>query len=216
MRSIWDKIKEHVWAAVAVVLLLLVGAFWPQPAKAADNNKQGKIAATNSAFLPDLTNIGKIVGPWSGLYVGAYGGHAIGELSGDINDTSDGQIVLGAVGFNVQSGRIVWGPEVSYGWVFGSLNDAGIDNILNVGGRVGVLANDNLLFYGHGSWSRLYTSTSVGEVDGWQFGPGVEFKVGPKLSVDLRYSYGIWDVDHPCLDIDATSHVVMAGVKVSF
>jgi opacity protein-like surface antigen len=56
-------------------------------------------------------------------------------------------------------------------------------------------------------------------VDGWQAGPGLEMKIpGSKLSLDFRYLYGQWDVpDFACFkDIDATSHTVLAGVKLSF
>jgi hypothetical protein len=201
---------------------------------AASPSKQGKIAAAKQTpppaaeeaapVLPDLMNLGKAVGPWSGFYVGAYGGWARGELDvshgGETvwSGHEDGWLALGAVGFNIQTGRIVFGPEVSYGWFFGDLNDAGIDNILNVGGRAGILAGNDLLFYAHGSWSRLYTSVpGYGQVDGWQAGPGLEFKIpGSKLSFDVRYAYGQWDVDHECLDIDATSHTFLAGLKLSF
>jgi opacity protein-like surface antigen len=215
-----DWMRTIVVAAVAIIIGTALAVWATGAAQAADKGKTGKIAATES-ILPDLTNM-KIVGPWSGLYVGGYGGHVWGEADAiccgqDVSASETGWLALGAIGFNIQSGKIVWGPEVSYGWFLGNLNDAGIDNILNVGGRVGVLANDNMLFYGHASWSRLYTG--IGDVDGWQVGPGLEMKIpNSKLSLDFRYAYGRWDVpDFLCFeDIDATSHTVLVGLKYTF
>jgi hypothetical protein len=218
----WFDTKRKALTVVLIIAALIVGFTFLSRAHAADKGAQGKIAANDQTILPDLSNLKVAGSPWTGLYVGAYGGHAWNDANatehGDpVSSSQTGWLALGALGFNVQSGKLVFGPEVSYGWIFGELNDNGNDNILNVGGRAGVLANDNLLFYGHASWSRLYTG--IGNVDGWQVGPGLEMKIpGTKLSLDFRYAYGQWDVpDYACFeDIESTSHAVLAGIKLNF
>mgnify|MGYP001571480803 CR=1 FL=1 len=125
MRSIWDKIKEYVWmgAAVAVVLLLIVGAFWPRPAKAADLG--------DGPLIPGLT-VGK--GIWTGPYIGAHGGYGWSTWQGDFfwQDVdlghgyqldAEGWFYGIQAGANYQIGKMVLGIEADATW--GDLEKSG-------------------------------------------------------------------------------------------
>ena len=187
----WDKKKVGIVAVCAIILIGIVWFVWPARAAAAD---KGGPPSKIAALIPSAE-----VGPWTNLWIGLYGTHAIAE-----DGAGTGQLVSPAIGFNIQSGKLVFGGEVSYGWAFGDLDG----NVLELTGRVGVLPTRDILFYGHGGWGRQFAGW--GDLDFWQFGPGIEFKTASGFSVDLRYSYVIPEQD--ALNV----HAFRGGLKYNF
>jgi hypothetical protein len=182
---------------LGVAYILSAGA-----AQAADlGNKHGGIS--------DLVPVAEVgSGSWTGPWFGGYAAHAIVETMWGSND---GQYVAPALGFDLQTGKVVIGGEVSYGWAVGDAADF-TNNVLELTGRIGFLPTKSLLIYGHGGWGRVFFDG--GDVDFWQFGPDAEFRPADKgFSLDMRYGYVIPDqVGIP----DVNAHVFKAGLKYRF
>jgi len=153
---------------------------------------------------------------WSGFYIGAHGGGAWSEQCftfGGVSDgchDGDGWLGGGQVGYNWQTGNVVFGVEFS-----GSAADiagnhsaqivpadsyrSDISSILMLTGRVG-MTFDRLLLYvtGGGAWVRdrfEYTAAGVGTASardnrwGWTVGAGIEYGITPNWSVAAQYNY---------------------------
>jgi opacity protein-like surface antigen len=144
-------------------------------------------------------------------FAGAYGGLELGTASSS-GGLSAG-VAVGApasfpdgttgglfVGYNFQNGNFVYGGELRYV----SLRDMGsltlgnfeMDDVLDVRGRVGVVSGA-FLFYGALGWSEVSTSVTTsgasGDLDGLNYGLGVEYSIDSRFSVGLDYAYR--DVD---------------------
>lgn len=153
--------------------------------------------------------------PWSGCWAGVGIAMVNGVLSGGgpVGLSADGQKASGHGGCRFQAGMFVAGVEGSYGQMFGDLETIGIDREMAVTGTLGVLVQPRVQLYGHASWARL--DTAFGDIDGWKFGPGVGFHIpNSSWEIDLRYSYGTWDVGSS--GIDANSHEFGAIMKYRF
>jgi outer membrane immunogenic protein len=138
----------------------------------------------------------------------------------------------GQVGFNYQTGALVWGLEADGAWAnlegedtFTTVDFAGdgkkdytwkigtrLDAFGTVRGRLGVLAGDNLLFFGTGgvALGRVTADETVTGYDGqgfpasgtvtalasasqnlvgWTAGGGAEWKLTPSVSLKAEYLY---------------------------
>jgi outer membrane immunogenic protein len=192
------------------------------------------VAFCSPASAADLTSIYKAPPApaaaaynWSGLYGGVNAGYSFGHSSldgstfGTANSTTwnaDSFIGGGQVGYNFQSGSLVYGLEADIAWrnataAASFLNPNGLDRstfndqqgwIGTLRPRVGVAAN-NWLFYGtgglaFGSVKHDYTEArpSVGGATrtisdsdtraGWTAGGGVEYGTD-RWSLGLEYLY---------------------------
>ncbi len=127
-----------------------------------------------------------------------YGGIELGYGDGFVEETTNPQVtaptsrtltfdgpVYGAfAGYNVQNGSTVFGGEVRYLHV--DLTDASgafeIDSILDVRGRVGMVAYQDMMIYGAAGWS---TASAMGaaafDMTGFNYGVGVEYNVNESL-----------------------------------
>jgi outer membrane immunogenic protein len=136
---------------------------------------------------------------WQGAYVGLHLGH--GE-----SGPADGFVGGGQVGYNWQSGQIVYGLEadVSYADIsfkenFGS---GSIDWMATARGRLGYLLLPNLLAYGTVGFGLANGSASFGgfpvkdtESD-IVYGLGLEGKISDKISARIEYlAFGDLDID---------------------
>jgi outer membrane immunogenic protein len=145
------------------------------------------------------------VSSWTGFYIGAMGGYAkenttgIGALSGGLAG--------GTVGYNWQTGMMVYGLEADAAWsnVGATVGNpafvAATDKINDLGtarGRIGV-AFDQILLYGTGGFAWVdnkLTATVLGVSaseshfhTGWTAGAGIEAMFAPKWSVKAEYLY---------------------------
>lgn len=141
---------------------------------------------------------------WTGFYLGAVGGYAQENASGD--PKMKGGFVGGTVGYNWQTSNIVFGLEADGAWadVNASATALGItvasktDALGTVRGRVGV-AFDQVLLYATGGYAWIDNKISVTALgvtvsdskfhSGWTAGAGVEAFIAPQWSVKGEYLY---------------------------
>jgi outer membrane immunogenic protein len=141
---------------------------------------------------------------WTGFYLGAMGGYAQENASGD--PKMKGGFVGGTVGYNWQTSNIVFGLEADGAWadVNASATALGItvasktDALGTVRGRVGV-AFDQVLLYATGGYAWIDNKISVTALgvtvsdskfhSGWTAGAGVEAFIAPQWSVKGEYLY---------------------------
>ena len=220
MRSIWDKIKEYVWmgAAVAVVLLLLVGAFWPRPAKAADLG--------DGPLIPGLT-VGKSA-PWTGVYAGVGGGYQVADTEISVPSLSilDGISGRGwaadaRLGFDWQPSGTPFVIGVLGGYNLGEAEFGAFNGALTatlepqwyVGGRLGLALPTKTLLYGGLAWQRAEGTVSLSGVgsasateDGLLYLAGIEQSIGPHLTLGAEYSLARYEFAAGPLSIDPDVH----------
>ena len=166
------------------------------PAAAAD------LAARPYTKAPPLA----VINSWTGFYLGAMGGYAQEDASG--LGTLSGGFAGGTVGYNWQTGNVVFGVEADAAWadvgasvgLFGGLASVS-DKIRSMGtvrGRIGYAFN-TVLVYGTGGYAwadNRLTATVLGASisdsqfhSGWTAGAGVEVMFAPKWSVKAEYLY---------------------------
>lgn len=145
---------------------------------------------------------------WSGGYIGL--GYAM--HSGDLEfsnpatgpfdfDDSNGANIFG--GYLFQTGNLVYGGELAY-YDTGDQNVTGfptstMDNVLDLSGRIGY-AVDRVQFYALAGYSTgTYSEPGTGDwdVDGWNYGLGVEYLVSDRFSVGLQYTGRDLEGDNP-------------------
>lgn len=167
------------------------------------------IAPALAADLPARTYtkapVAAPINNWAGFYIGAMGGYAQENSSG--SGTLSGGFAGGTVGYNWQSGAMVYGLEADAAWADVSATvglpgllavSSKIQDLGTVRGRIGV-AFSQVLLYGTGgfAWADNKLTANVLGVNfsdsqihtGWTAGAGVEFMVAPKWSVKAEYLY---------------------------
>ena len=154
--------------------------------------------------------------PFSGFRVQATGGYdqlrAGSSIDEDNNDQSaEGFLYGGAIGYDVDLGSVVIGPEAELtgstadtdfddgdfeGFGFGQV-DAGRD--LFLGARVGAKVAPDLLLYAKGGYTnaKLNILSNDGtteynedfDLDGWRAGAGIEYAINPRTFMNVEYRY---------------------------
>lgn len=150
---------------------------------------------------------------WSGFYAGVTAGYVTGDADysatfqgtplGSGSFDMDGAFLGGVVGYNWQSGNIVFGVEGDLAWAnieggednFGETISSEIDLMGSVRGRVGY-AWDNILPYLTAGVAFAHNEVSVTDFGsdsnthiGWTAGLGVEVGVTQNVSASLEYRY---------------------------
>lgn len=153
---------------------------------------------------------------WSGCSIGAFGSHLSGTAIPDaipVGLGSTGQTAGLSAGCDiVLDKQFVVGAEASYSWMFGNLNDLGVDTDLSLTARAGYLFTPTVLPYIHGGWSRV--EGSGGHIDGYKFGLGAEMKLASSpMYLDMRWSHGIWDIPGAS-GLDVTTDEFRLGLKI--
>ena len=174
---------------------------------------------------------------WTGFYIGANGGYgwagASASSGGVTVDGGDlkGPFAGGQVGFNYQTGMIVFGVEVDGQWAnikesysgFGLTFTDTINYFFTARGRLGVAAQ-NVLFYGTGGYAHIGAKSSVtdgitivsvsGDRGGWTAGGGAEVGFG-NFSAKLEYLYiQTFDQDETVFGVPVTWNVHIHTVKL--
>jgi outer membrane immunogenic protein len=201
--------------------------------------------------MPVKAPPGPVVSPiynWSGMYVGAHVGAGWGDKcfsESAVTDgchEADGWLGGGQIGYNWQSGNVVFGFEFS-----GSIADISgshtslidpssvynseISSVFMLTGRVGY-AFDRLLAYvtGGGAWVRDKTEYALVGVasdtvkqtrSGWTIGAGLEYAFTPNWSVAAQYNYidlGEKDVSFPLAGFTAHAEqdLHLATVRLNY
>jgi outer membrane immunogenic protein len=170
---------------------------------------------------------------WSGLYAGVQGGWSqiddkqalsspIFALS--VDHSANGGVFGGHVGYNIQSGKIVYGAEVDFegnsidkSFVIGSpfVDTTGamkLDWQASVRGRLGY-AMDRALVYATGGVAfghfvdkydtagPLFHQSVGSDRTGWTVGGGVEYAITPKWSASVEYRYTDWGTNTNNLNV---------------
>jgi outer membrane immunogenic protein len=171
-----------------------------------------------AADLPRPTGIYKaapgFVAPfsWTGFYVGLNGGYGWGKadvsnaLGSFTTNSQNGWLIGPTLGYNLQTGRWVWGLEgdLDYALIKGNASNAvtcggGTCTVKNTWfatarGRIGY-SLDRWLPYitGGGAFAGLKIDTPTGSdtntSTGWTVGAGVEYAFNGPWSVKLEYLY---------------------------
>jgi outer membrane immunogenic protein len=186
---------------------------------------------------------------WSGFYIGGHVGGGWGDkcfaelgVGSDGCHEADGWLGGGQVGYNWQTGNIVFGVEFS-----GSLADISgshtsllaapdqynseVSSVFLLTGRVGY-AFDRLLLYatGGGAWVRhkfeyttpgFATDSAKQTRGGWTIGGGLEYAFSPNWSLAAQYNFidlGDKDVAFPLAGFAATteSELHLATVRLNY
>jgi outer membrane immunogenic protein len=182
---------------------------------------------------------------WTGLYLGAQAGYGWGTsrhtntntlvTTGDFD--TDGFIGGGTLGYNFQSGQVVWGIEtdMSYSDVSGTGFAAcalgcrsSLDWLLTVRGRVGFDMNGWMPYFtgglavADGFVSTNGAGSKSDTLTGWTIGGGLEIKLDRHWSVKTEYLYvDLGDMRNPIpgspirADFDEL-HIVRAGINYKF
>lgn len=126
-----------------------------------------------------------IAGPYAGVTLGTASGDY--QWSGDYN--LEGSALGGFTGYNFVNGNMVYGAELAFnGPVETDIgSDFGIDQMIDLKGRLGVVTG-NTLFYGTLGFSSVdFTHSNVGSsTTGTLVGAGVEMGFGGNAFVGLE------------------------------
>jgi hypothetical protein len=196
------QLRDKLWAAL-LAAILAVGYCIPV-AKADGLPKSG--------LLP-LGEVAK-AGSWTGISVGGYG--AWNNVDADLSPFpitfgSTGPSAGVTIAGSIQAGKFVGEIFADYGWVFGDLNDLGINNEMALGGRAGVLWGQAFVY---ALGAKAWADTDGGTFEGWQYGGGVQVRLpNTPTFVSLEYRRTDWDVSGP---IDVSSDSVRAILTYRF
>lgn len=196
----------------------------------------GVLALTAAASAADMYVPGPVAGPggykdgpwlptWAGFYAGVQGGWSQIDdkqhLSSPtfalaIDNPADGGVFGGHIGYNLQSGRVVYGVEADFegntidkSFVIGSpfVNTTGREELDwqgSVRARLGYAVMDRALLYATGGWAYghltdkydtagpTFHQTVDSMRSGWTVGGGLEYALNPKWSVRAEYRYTDW------------------------
>ena len=141
---------------------------------------------------------------WTGFYVGAMGGWGKEDAG---NGAMSGGFAGGTVGYNWQTGPVVFGVEADAAWadikasagIPGlAVASAKIQDMGTVRGRIGY-AFDQVLVYGTGGYAWADTKLGLNVLgvsfsdskvlNGWTAGAGIEAMFAPHWSVKGEYLY---------------------------
>lgn len=158
---------------------------------------------------------------WTGFYAGGHVGYGWGRSatsspdsvfdfgSGSISAKTDGWLGGGQVGYNYQSGNLVFGLEGDFSWagidgrgtVGPNFVTADYKSLATIAARLGY-AFDRTLIYAKGGFGfadvtnfatdtsdTLDTTRRSGWVSGYALGGGLEYAVDPAWSLKLEYLY---------------------------
>ncbi|MEP0519044.1 MAG: outer membrane protein [Hyphomicrobiales bacterium] len=168
---------------------------------------------------------------WSGAYLGAMLGYQWGDFDvqglGDVE--ADGYVAGGYVGYNFQSGNLVFGIEGDLAATDLKETSGGVtlesDLTGSIRGRVGY-AFDRILAYGTGGVAFADVSASDGTVsdDNWHsgyvVGAGIEAAMSENVLARVEYLYTDFGDETYNLttatDADLSSHTVRAGIGYKF
>jgi outer membrane immunogenic protein len=205
---------------------LIVGALAAMPmlATAAAQAADMGLPVYKAAPPPLLTT------NWSGFYFGGHAGAAWGSTNDDFNDPTalapfrwdsgipvNGPLAGGQIGYNWQSGWMLFGLEADGSWsnitghglcnttTFFMNCSSKIEGLATVTGRVGASIDRALIYFkGGGAWGResetisnvalaplatAFSSNLSVNRYGWTIGMGIEYAFLPNWSAKIEYDF---------------------------
>lgn len=174
-----------------------------------------------------------LAAPTASPFAGFYGGLEYGRASssGDLAlvntsgvppfavDFDDGDAFGVFGGYNRQHGTWVYGGELRYlSFSDFTLPSLEVDDVWDIRGRLGVTAG-SFLFYGALGWSWATTSSVAadGDLDGLNYGLGVEYNVTDNVMLGLDYTAREMDGDfNPNLAYDGDVETLSVRIGMRF
>ena len=170
---------------------------------------------------------------FSGCYVGVHAGVTSQSVDVDVGGTNivtlglDGTFIGGQGGCDVQMDRVVVGAYGEFN-LYQADEDTlviplniEIDRKWSLGGRAGLLINDQTLLYAKIAWTKA--SGENNDLTGWDMGGGLEIAnvFGSNLALQLDYTFTAWyDEDNAFgfagVESDATQHSGRVGMLYKF
>ncbi|HEX5507630.1 MAG TPA: outer membrane protein [Pseudolabrys sp.] len=221
--------RGYLRAGVLVAAAAFMGV---TTASAADLGRRQALPEKAPPYVEPVYN-------WTGFYVGINGGGGFGHSSFTDPFFSDrfnvsGGLVGGTLGYNWESGPIVWGLEGDIDWssIRGSA-DCGIattchlrnDWLGTFRGRLGYAVNQSLLPYITGGLAVGNIKNSIDFVGssnetkaGWTVGAGLEARISGPWTAKIEYLFVDLGHGDPILGSDAKFHanLVRAGLNYKF
>lgn len=165
------------------------------------------------------------VAPAVADWTGFYGGLSYGQLDGEFtrpglrNDLDGGTNPGLFLGYNMQSGNLVYGAELGYTFVNDATQDNapagedGLGDIIDLSGRVGY-AFGNALIYGRLGYSMANYDFATRDADfnGISYGLGADFLVTDNIFLGLDYTQRDLE-DDTDLKLDASTFGLRVGYK---
>lgn len=155
---------------------------------------------------------------WTGFYVGGGAGHTWWHGDCDRCETgASGDFWQGDVkaGFDVKLGSSPWLVGLFGTWTPTALSsDKRIDNIYSLGGRIGYITPNNVLFYTGGK--AVWLETMGEQVNGWGAIAGFEQPLFNRVTWGLEYGYTKLDDNIHNVGINAEAQSVTARLNFKF
>jgi len=155
-------------------------------------------------------------GDFSGVKATAIAGYDNIDLNIAGVDSVDGFLYGVALGYDHQSGNIVYGVEVeateSTGEISNAAGTAEVGRDLYAGGRLGFVAGDKALIYTKAGYTNARSSSpGLGGAngDGFRVGGGVEYKLSEKIFARGEYRYSDYEAG-------VSRHQGLIGLGVKF
>lgn len=184
---------------------------------------------------------------WTGFYAGINGGYGFGKSdwtgTGVSAGTSPkGALFGGTLGYNLQTGSMVWGLEgdIDYSWMKGSAVGTGAcagvgcetrnDWFGTARGRIGYAGWDRWLpyFTGGAAFGNVKASTAAGVSEdktrfGWTIGAGIEYAIMTNWTTKIEYLYADLGKSScsvaacgSATDVTFKANIVRAGLNYRF
>lgn len=154
-------------------------------------------------------------GDFSGVKATAIAGYDNIDLDIAGVDNVDGFLYGAALGYDIQSGNIVYGAELEATESTGKISNAGgrieVGRDLYAGGRLGYVLGDSTLLYAKAGYTNARSSSpGLGGAngDGVRVGAGVEFKLSDKVFARGEYRYSNYEAG-----VSRNQGLVGLGVK---
>lgn len=163
-----------------------------------------KIQVTLCSLALSLVAGAAVAQDWSGFYAGlnkvnlsgTYTHYDSGVISPGNTSDIDGDQIGGLLGYNMQSGNLVYGAEIAFGSgdvLIGGSSIYYIDQVLDIRGKVGYAAGKVLVYGTLGMtkadqhWEDGVVTNSPVRVDGLSWGLGADLAVTDRVFVGLAY-----------------------------
>ena len=203
------NLKTVLYAIAGIAFLAFLYVFFLADKAKAESLKNAPPA--QASIIPAA------VPGWTGCGVGLHGSrvNAEADFGAPINIGANGYSAGVSALCDLAFDRLVLGVFVDWDKVWGDLHTIGVNSILTVGGRAGVLVTQATLLYAHAGWNRVDLSGGS-DINGYSLGLGSEVKLqGTPVALDMRWTHREF-ADVMGSGIDASSDEFRLGLTYKF